>query len=48
MKVEAFPLVTRLEVVDDSGRAFSSYTAKNVELHIQDDGRTMKIFLRSS
>lgn len=42
-----FPLVSRLEVIDDSGRAFTTYTAKNVQVHLQDDGRTMKIFLRS-
>lgn len=46
-----FKEVTRVEVInhqDDSpefGRAFSKWECKNVELHLQDDGRTMKIFI---
>ena len=38
------PKVTRLEVIDHTGRA---YVIKNadVELSYQDDGRTLKIFV---
>lgn len=42
------PTVTRIEVIDDTGRAFVRYYRQHelggVEIHMQDDGRTMKIF----
>ena len=42
--------VTRVEVIQHSppynGRAFTKYNAKDVEIQFQDDGRTLKIFLR--
>ena len=39
--------VTRFEVIDESGR---SYTRRNtnVELSYQDDGRTLKVFIKSN
>ena len=36
--------ITRFEVIDNSGRALVKYDAV-VDVHIQDDGRTMKVFL---
>jgi hypothetical protein len=42
--------VTRVEVIQHSppynGRAFTKYNAKDVEIQFQDDGRTLKIFLK--
>jgi hypothetical protein len=42
--------VTRVEVIQHSppynGRAYTNYDAKDVELQYQDDGKTLKIFLK--
>ena len=42
--------VTRVEVIQHSepynGRAYTNYNAKDVEIQFQDDGKTLKIFLR--
>jgi hypothetical protein len=40
-----FPKVTRVEVIDEDGRVYSRWCAK-VELSVQDDGRTLKMFVR--
>jgi hypothetical protein len=44
------PKVTRVEVIQHSppynGRAFTKYDAKDVEMQYQDDGKTLKIFLK--
>ncbi len=44
------PKVTRVEVIQHSepynGRAYTNYNAKEVEIQYQDDGKTLKIFLR--
>lgn len=42
--------VTRVEVIDHQsdpmiGRAYTKYNCQNVELSLQDDGRTLKIFI---
>lgn len=37
--------ITRLEIIDASGRAFGRYDLDGVTLSGQDDGRTLKIFL---
>lgn len=42
--------VTRLEVIDHQsepviGRAYTKYNCQNVEAVLQDDGRTLKIFI---
>lgn len=44
--VTAFVKVTRVEVIDNSSqRAFTQhYRTVGVEVHIQDDGRTLKVF----
>lgn len=41
-----FPEITRVEVIDSTGRAYTQYNVKEVQMSIQDDGRTMKIFLK--
>jgi hypothetical protein len=42
--------VTRVEVIQHSepfnGRAYTNYRAKDVEIQFQDNGRTLKIFLK--
>jgi len=44
------PKVTRVEVIQHSpphdGRAYTKYDAKDVEIQYQDDGKTLKIFLK--
>lgn len=44
------PKVTRVEVIQHSepynGRAYTKYNAKDVEIQYQDDGKTLKIFLK--
>lgn len=42
-----FPEITRVEVIDSTGRAYAKWDVENVQMSIQDDGRTMKIFLRN-
>ena len=48
MKVTEFENVTRITVVREEGLAFEDYQAfaMGVEIHLQDDGRTLKIFPR--
>lgn len=38
--------VTRVEVIDEDGRSYTEYNAKAVQISIQDDGRTLKVFLK--
>lgn len=37
--------VTRFELIDESGRVYSSWNCK-VELSYQDDDRTLKVFIK--
>jgi len=37
--------VTRVEIINQFGRQFVTHRAKHVEIHFQDDNRTIKIFL---
>lgn len=48
MKVTEFENVNRITVVREEGLAFEDYLAfaNGVEVHLQDDGRTLKIFPR--
>jgi hypothetical protein len=39
--------VTRVEVIDEAGRAYVNTAAKDVALAYQDEGKTLKIFLSS-
>lgn len=43
---EAFKNVTRFELIDESSRALVRYGIK-IELSLQDETRTLKIFLTS-
>lgn len=40
------PLVTRVEVIDGTGRAYVNMNATEVVTALQDGGKTLKIFLR--
>ena len=37
--------VTRFEVIDENGRAYTKHNCK-IELSYQDDGRTLKVFIK--
>ena len=37
--------VTRVEVIDDKGRAYTNYECKDVWTSLQDSGKTLKVFL---
>ena len=45
--IESLDNVTRVEVIDDHGRSYVHYNADTVEYSLQDDGRTLKIFIKS-
>ena len=44
MKVLDLSRVSRLEVVDCSGRSYSNWNVKNLRFDLQDEGQTLKIF----
>lgn len=37
--------ITRVEVIDENGRAYTKHNCK-IELSYQDDGRTLKVFIK--
>ena len=41
---EQLEKVTRVEVIDKSGRVYTNHNIKDLELSLQDDGRTLKLF----
>jgi hypothetical protein len=47
-KMNEYPDVTRVEVIEPGNRAYVLYSAKNVQISFQDDGRTLKIFVEKS
>jgi len=40
-----YPEVTRVEVITHNGREFVQYECSNVHISLQDDGRTIKLFV---
>jgi hypothetical protein len=38
--------ITRFEVIDETGRAYTRYNC-HIELSVQDEGRTLKVFVKS-
>ena len=45
----SLPQVTRVEVIDSSGRAFTRrYDTAGASVHVQDDGATIKVFATES
>lgn len=41
------PLVSRVEVIDGSGRGYMDYKATGVMTSLQDGGKTLKVFIGS-
>ena len=44
--IKNYPEVTRVEVVTDNGREFVQHDCTNVQVSLQDDGKTIKVFLK--
>jgi len=42
------PIITRVEIIDENGRVYVNNSCTHVELSHQDDGRTLKIFLKNN
>ena len=40
-----YPEVTRVEVITNNGREFVQYECSDVQVSLQDGGRTIKLFL---
>ena len=40
------PKITRLEVIDSKGRAYVNMDVKHIEFSLQDNDRTLKIFVK--
>lgn len=45
---QSFPKVTRVEVIEETGRAYSRWDVCDVTIVLQDRGRTLKLFCRDS
>ncbi len=43
--LDDYPKVTRVEVIDSNWRAYTNYSCENVKISMQDNGRTIKVFL---
>jgi hypothetical protein len=43
--LKTYPNVNRFEVIDSNGRVYTNYDISNVQVTLQDDGRTLKVFL---
>lgn len=48
MNNQNFEKVTRVEVIDADGRSYIKYGVTGIEFSLQDDNRTLKIFLNES
>jgi len=42
-----YEAVNRLEIVDETGRAYCNYYVEGMTFSVQDDGKTLKIFVKS-
>ena len=43
-----YPEVTRVEVITSNGRKYIQHECSNVNVSLQDDGQTIKVFLFST
>ena len=43
-----YPEVTRVEIITNNGREFVQYECSNVQVSLQDDNQTIKVFLFST
>ncbi len=39
--------VTRFEVIDKDGRSYVTYDVSSIRFSLQDDGRTIKVFIEN-
>ena len=46
--IKSYPDVTRVEVINSDGREYVQYECSNVQVSLQDDGQTIKVFLFST
>ena len=46
--IKSYPDVTRVEVITNNGREYVRYECSNVQVSLQDDGQTIKVFLFST
>jgi hypothetical protein len=46
--IYSYPQVTRVEVVTNNGRELVRYECSDVQVSLQDDGQTIKVFLSST
>ena len=46
--LKSYPEVTRVEVITNNGREFVRYECSNVQVSLQDDKQTVKVFLFSA
>ena len=44
--IKSYPLINRVEVIGQNGREYVQYDCSNVQISQQDEGRTLKVFLR--
>ena len=46
--IKSYPDVTRVEVIGSEGREYVRYECSNVQVSLQDNGQTIKVFLFST
>ena len=46
--IYSYPQVTRVEVITNNGRELVRYECSNVQVSLQDNGQTIKVFLFST
>lgn len=44
--LKLFENINRLEVIDETGRVYTNYNVKELELSLQDEGLTLKLFIK--
>jgi len=46
--LESYPLVNRVEIIGRTGREFVKHEIEGISTSIQDNGRTLKVFVESA
>ena len=41
------PNITRVEIIDSNGRSYVQWNAKDVQIALQDNNKTLKVFLEN-
>lgn len=47
-EIKDYDKVTRFEVIDRFGRSYSNWNVEDVKFSLQDDGKTLKVFLQDN